>query len=366
MKVKMLNFIHHNLHHDTVRNVPVYSKTDNKDIEIYHRTTYMDSSLDVCVYFPPREEGGFKQCIALVKLTSDNLDTSESAVIDGDAAWTAEAKADKFTLKNDKIKANYWVPRWKVCFPPSRYLFKANIVYQNVVNILRTMMYEGYERNGVKKPEPEVVPGGDDEPDAGPDNSPEDGEEKFTVFAGCSGKIIGPKGAKIQELKRLSGVKDIKMPAKDEDAPRPRARDPAEITLIGKVRAIAKAKVLIQEIVDEWVCPNHFLSSLFLLPLSMAHPLYHRFLSLSTLFGFVLYNWHNANNHLSQTNAPRPPRDGGYQTQNDTPYGGGDAFGGGDGAGGSEEVPEMAGNWGGGDAGGGEAVAEGGGDTGAW
>jgi hypothetical protein len=75
----------------------------------------------------------------------------------------------------------------------------------------------------------------------------------MSIFSGASGKIIGPKGAKIQEIKTTSGVKDIKMPAKNEDGTRPKARDLVELTIIGKPSAIEKARELIQEVVDEWV-----------------------------------------------------------------------------------------------------------------
>jgi hypothetical protein len=49
-------------------------------------------------------------------------------------------------------------------------------------------------------------------------------------------------------------VTDIKMPAKNEDGPRPKARDPVYLTIIGKGRAIKTARDLIQAVVDEWVC----------------------------------------------------------------------------------------------------------------
>jgi hypothetical protein len=80
------------------------------------------------------------------------------------------------------------------------------------------------------------------------------------VFSGATGKIIGPKGSKIQEIKAASVVTDIKMPAKNEDGSRPKARELVIITITGKPRAIAKAKKLIQEVVDEWV---RFSSPLF-------------------------------------------------------------------------------------------------------
>jgi predicted RNA-binding protein YlqC (UPF0109 family) len=79
-------------------------------------------------------------------------------------------------------------------------------------------------------------------------------EEQMEVYCGSTGKIIGPKGAKIQEIRKASGVTDIKMPAKNEDGPRPKARDLVHLTIIGKGRAIKTARDLIQAVVDEWVC----------------------------------------------------------------------------------------------------------------
>ena len=76
----------------------------------------------------------------------------------------------------------------------------------------------------------------------------------MSVFMGSTGKIIGPKGAKIIEIKQASKVTDIKMPPKGEDGePRPKARSLVDITIIGKSRAIAKARELVQEVVDQWV-----------------------------------------------------------------------------------------------------------------
>jgi hypothetical protein len=111
-----LNFIHQALHHGTERKVPVLKETDNPDIEVYHRVKYRGIELDVCVYWPPREDSEFKSCMALVKFASDDLsdEHGENGVISTDASWNADAKADKFTKKNDKLKKNYWAPRWKV------------------------------------------------------------------------------------------------------------------------------------------------------------------------------------------------------------------------------------------------------------
>jgi hypothetical protein len=126
-------------------------------------------------------------------------------------------------------------------------------MFQYVVNALRKTAYERYEKNGTYIPEPEleVVEGGNKD---GDNDSQEEREELMEVFYGCTGKIIGPKGAKIQEIKKTSGVTDIKMPAKSEDGPRPKARELVNVTIIGKGRAIATAKTLIQAVVDEWVC----------------------------------------------------------------------------------------------------------------
>jgi len=116
-KITILNFIHQDLHHDTARTVPALTSKDNSDIEVYHRATYNGVELDVCIYWPPREEGDFKSCVALVKFSSDDLsdEHGENGVISADASWNQDAKADKFTVKNDKLTKNYWAPRWKVC-----------------------------------------------------------------------------------------------------------------------------------------------------------------------------------------------------------------------------------------------------------
>jgi hypothetical protein len=101
-----------------------------------------------------------------------------------------------------------------------------------------------------KPPEPEPVV----EDEAGASESQEEREEQMSIYVGSTGKIIGPKGAKITEIKKASNVKDIKMPAKNDDgAPRPKARELVKVTIIGKPRAIAKAREMIQEVVDKWV-----------------------------------------------------------------------------------------------------------------
>jgi hypothetical protein len=42
-------------------------------------------------------------------------------------------------------------------------------------------------------------------------------EEQMSIFLGATGKIISPNGAKIWGIRSAAGVKDIKMPAKNED-----------------------------------------------------------------------------------------------------------------------------------------------------
>jgi hypothetical protein len=170
----------------------------------------------------------------------------------------------------------------------------------------------------------------------------------MSVFSGATGKIIGPKGAKIQEIKRNANVKDIKMPAKNEDGTRPKAREPVDITIIGKPRAITKARELIQEVVDEWVC----------------------------LLSFVFASFGEINSNFgTQANAPRP----GYQAKSTDLTTGGDGVaeynsGGGDGwnndtGGGADNSWENGGTAAGGDNSwetGGAAADETGGGTQDW
>lgn len=76
-------------------------------------------------------------------------------------------------------------------------------------------------------------------------------DHPYDIPSGCTGAIVGKGGATINGLKSQSGVEDIKMPEKVE--PRPKAREPVTLTIIGRKSAAEKAKVLIQAIVDEWV-----------------------------------------------------------------------------------------------------------------
>ncbi len=213
----------------------------------------------------------------MVKVVEDDLSSEESAPIYIDAMFNADAKADSFTEKNATLTKNYWAPRWKVCssayflsyatsflrcgnlsqlsstkFPGTKLIY-----FQYVVNLLRDTAYKHYDQNGVYNPPPEPEVDAPSDVDTG---SQEETEEEMQVFSGATGKIIGPKGSKIQEIKAASVVTDIKMPAKNEDGSRPKARELVIITITGKPRAIAKAKKLIQEVVDEWV---RFSSPLF-------------------------------------------------------------------------------------------------------
>lgn len=114
-------------------------------------------------------------------------------------------------------------------------------------------MSKNYEKSGIYIPDAEPLVRSTDGGDAALD-SREELEEVFKVYAGSTGKIIGAKGAKITEIRNTTGIKEINMPKKDEDAPRPRARDLVDISLKGTALTISKAKVMIQAVVDEWVC----------------------------------------------------------------------------------------------------------------
>jgi hypothetical protein len=115
----ILNYIHQELHHDTVRSIPALEGTDlERQLEIFHRGTYKGEVLDVCVHFPGRDANGNKECYVLVKFAADDLTTVKNehtgSHVSTDASWTADAQADKFTKKHDEMSKNYWAPRWKV------------------------------------------------------------------------------------------------------------------------------------------------------------------------------------------------------------------------------------------------------------
>lgn len=75
---------------------------------------------------------------------------------------------------------------------------------QYLVNILRGEMAERYSIEGVYSPPPKSGAESDDD-DEGVSSSGEVIEEEVEVFAGCTGKIIGPKGSEINKIKSESG-----------------------------------------------------------------------------------------------------------------------------------------------------------------
>ncbi|KAI9048854.1 hypothetical protein LZ554_006712 [Drepanopeziza brunnea f. sp. 'monogermtubi'] len=226
-RVLILNYINHHLTRDMARFVPG-DLEPSKNTEIMHRTAYNNVILDVGVH-AYLHDNQVETMQAFVKLADADI---EGDGIDGTiwgeyAANTEEAEKDKATKTVSKLAAKsvfYWVPRWKY-----------------VVNSLHKRM-NAYDKFGTKVPElpePKVF-----DENAAEDNSIEI-EEEYGIFSGSSGQIIGPKGSKIQQIKAETGVKDIKMPQKDEDN-RPRARDIVMVTIIGTQFTINKAKKAIQ------------------------------------------------------------------------------------------------------------------------
>ncbi|KAK6580078.1 hypothetical protein PZA11_007100 [Diplocarpon coronariae] len=210
---------------------------EKEDTEIYHRTVYNGISYDVGVHSYVTDSGVIT-AQAFAKLTDLSIQGVEinAAIWSAHAAMVGEAKLDHATKIISKLGKFYWAPRWKY-----------------VVAYLRERMY-AYNEFG------DIVPELDEpkifveaaENGSFDENDNTEQEAEMDIYSGSSGTIIGPKGSKIQELKSRSGVKDIRMPKKDEDAPRLRARDTVKITLIGTGRAISRARDLIQAIVDEW------------------------------------------------------------------------------------------------------------------
>lgn len=72
------------------------------------------------------------------------------------------------------------------------------------MNILRGEMAERYSIEGVYTAPPVKVKKDEDE-NNGVSSSGEIVEEQVEVFAGCTGKIIGPKGAVINGIRSDSG-----------------------------------------------------------------------------------------------------------------------------------------------------------------
>lgn len=179
------------------------------------------------------QAGEKSQCFAVVKVAGKEVGEF------GDANGTVSEYGDlSGALIEDVITPDNsrWMPRW-----------------QYVVKSLRARTLHEFYKDGSEIPrdEPEIVEGG---ADAGGDTgSQEIVEDNIAVYSGSIGQIIGPKGAKIKEIKDASKVVAINTPAKDEDGPRPKARDYVDVEIKGTQYNINKAKALIQAVVDEWV-----------------------------------------------------------------------------------------------------------------
>jgi hypothetical protein len=237
-RVSILNYIHKKLSNVAVRTIPAES---DPNVEIYHREKFKGTYFDVCVYWPPREDD-LKPCIAMVKITSDDAAEAYENDLYGvisataDTRWSPDATDDNFTATAEKLSKNYWAPRWKY-----------------VVKYLHARMWDDFNKNGTPKPEPEPEPVKANGANAAHDSG-EVIDEVYEVFNGAKGSIIGPKGAKITEIKSGSGVKDVKIPPREETS-HLRARDMLGITITGTKTSIEKAKALIDEVVSGWVGP---------------------------------------------------------------------------------------------------------------
>lgn len=239
-----MNFIHRGLHFDTLRSIPAVLPSDNEAIETYHRATFMSVSYDVCVIYPKRQGEEYKECIALVKRTSDDLlgEGALDAVVCSDAAWTPEAIKDSITIVIDGLDCNYWCPRWKY-----------------LVKYLRDRMAHDYDKHGneIHPQVPSDIPRGTSMHVGGGAAAVYDNgeiiEDVTQICSGATGKVIGPKGSKLFEIKDATGVKDIIMPTKVEGGERPRARDPVDVSLKGTRTQINAAIAMIQAVNDEWV-----------------------------------------------------------------------------------------------------------------
>ena len=237
-RVSILNYIHKKLANVAVRTIPAES---DPNVEIYHREKFKGTSFDVCVYWPLHEDD-LKPCIAMVKITSDDAAEAYENDLYGvisataDTRWSPDTTDDSFTATVEKLSKNYWAPRWKY-----------------VVKYLHARMWDDFNKNGTPKPEPEPEPVKANAANAAHDTG-EVIDEVYEVFNGAKGSIIGPKGAKITEIKSGSGVKDVKIPPREETS-HLRARDMLGIAITGTKTSIEKAKALIDEVVSGWVCP---------------------------------------------------------------------------------------------------------------
>jgi len=76
---------------------------------------------------------------------------------------------------------------------------------------------------------------------------------RFTIYSGAAGKVIGPKGSILQEIKSETGVQQVNIEKNPEGGDKPRARDPKEVELVGTRAACRLAFAKIDKINSDWV-----------------------------------------------------------------------------------------------------------------
>ncbi|KAH7327276.1 hypothetical protein BKA65DRAFT_597830 [Rhexocercosporidium sp. MPI-PUGE-AT-0058] len=284
-RVDLLNFIHKELFYSKiVRHVPAAQDNIVDDTEYFHQAEYKGRKIDIGVHFY-QAENSVLTARAFAKFADSELaDDDFSTTIYADHALNAiEAKKDKSSKVIAGLTKFYWAPRWNF-----------------VVRYLRLRM-EAYARDGshaieIVDPTLPTAEGAEEE------NDTTETTREVMVPSGCTGAIIGTKGAKINEIKSQSGVNEIKMPERVE--PRPRPRELVTVTITGGKSAVDKVQKAIEAVADEWL------------------------------------------------NAPRPPRDGGsggnggFQQPSEgfaqIPEGSGGGFGAGDGFGGDNAGDSWA------------------------
>ncbi|XMA11888.1 hypothetical protein WAI453_004679 [Rhynchosporium graminicola] len=235
-RVDLLNYIHDELYYKKVaRVVPAPSESRVDDTEIYHQGDYNGRKIDVGVHFYQGNNGVWT-ARAFAKFADADLSEDEYGVtIWADhAANASEVRKDKGSKIVASLSKFYWAPRWNY-----------------VLRYLRERM-EAYNRDGSKATElaEPAAPGVSGIDGFEDDNDPTEIEEPMEFPSGCTGIIIGAKGASLNELKAKSGIKEIQMPEKTE--PRPKARELVTLTFKGRKSAVNKAREMIAAIVQEW------------------------------------------------------------------------------------------------------------------
>ncbi|KAH6720837.1 hypothetical protein BKA61DRAFT_668735 [Leptodontidium sp. MPI-SDFR-AT-0119] len=232
-RVDLLNFIHKELFFSkVVRHIPAPLDNVVNDIEYFHQAEYKGRKIDIGVCFY-QAENGVLTARAFAKFADAELSDNDfgTTIYADHAANATEAKKDKSSKVVAGLTKFYWAPRWNF-----------------VVRYLRLRM-EAYTRDGSHAIE--IVDPALPTPETLDDDNSAVTDHPYDIPSGCTGAIVGKGGATINGLKSQSGVEDIKMPEKVE--PRPKAREPVTLTIIGRKSAAEKAKVLIQAIVDEWL-----------------------------------------------------------------------------------------------------------------